>query len=750
MKKSIKNPAKTGMLMAAFMLVCTIVSATTYTAVLSGNWSASATWGGTAPPFVLGTSDQVIIPLTINVTMDQNVTLNGALASVDVLGTLSASPYVKLDVISGVLSGAGSVNAANIVFGAAAVVTSTGAIIADSINDAIASLNSTAQITFYNVLNLSGMLTMDAAGVLTAGANSNIIISGGSIALSGGLLALTANYNVKYITSSAMAGLELTGTGLGTVTIGVPAADTVALLSNVIMTDSLKFTSGILKLNGFNLTTTSQITGAVAMAGNMLSSVIINTPTGLSNALNFVKGFRNVDNLTVNVGMGNSVAIASPLTVNGILAIATGNTLNISNEALTVAGDLTGLGMMQVNALSKLAFTGVASVTGALSLSGIMISKLTENVGMGKTLMLATALNVDTLDLMSGTLVLNGNNLSVNADITAGGTGLILSSSKSDITIMAANTVSGVLAFTTLGDTVHNMMVAITSAGSVKLGSDLNINDTLHFVTGYVDLDSNNLQIGTAGAITGASATSYVITSGGGDLIMSPTLTKNRTFQVGTMNNYLPAMISLNTGSDTGTIGVNVSPEVYSHGIAGVVISAFEPMVDATWLFQNNIGTGINANMTLSWAATAEVNGFMHTDDYISHYSSMWDDIGDSMTAIVSGSMFSVTRANITSMSPFAIFDQKTIPTSINEVANVNAGFIIYPNPASENLYVKNTTGTTGLVNVEVYNTLGQMVSNFQSTNDLIAVPVSELATGTYLIRLYNDNMEVVKKFSKI
>jgi len=140
----------------------------------------------------------------------------------------------------------------------------------------------------------------------------------------------------------------------------------------------------------------------------------------------------------------------------------------------------------------------------------------------------------------------------------------------------------------------------------------------------------------------------------------------------------------------------------------------------------------------------------MHTDDYISHYSSMWDDIGDSMTAIVSGSMFSVTRANITSMSPFAIFDQKTIPTSINEVANVNAGFIIYPNPASENLYVKNTTGTTGLVNVEVYNTLGQMVSNFQSTNDLIAVPVSELATGTYLIRLYNDNMEVVKKFSKI
>ncbi|HTB31475.1 MAG TPA: T9SS type A sorting domain-containing protein [Bacteroidia bacterium] len=750
MKKSIKTPTKIGMLLASFMLVCSIVSATTYTAVLSGNWSASATWGGTAPPFVLSTTDQVIIPLLINVTMDQNVTLNGASASLDVLGTLSASPFIKLNDISGTITGAGSINAANIIFGAAATVTATGAIIADSINDAMAALNSTAQITFYNVLDLSGVLTMDAAGILTAGANSNILISGGSIALLGGSLALTATYNVKYITSSALAGLELTGTGLGTVTIATPIADTVALLSNVIMTDSLKFTSGILKLNGFTLTTVSQITGAVAIAGNMLSSVIINTPAGLSNALNFVKGFQNVNNLTVNVGGGNSVAISSPLTVNGVLMIATGSTLNISNEALTVVGDLTGLGMMQVNALSKLAFTGITSVTGDVALSGIMLSKFTENIGAGKTLTLATALKVDTLDLMSGTLVLNGNNMSVNGDVTAAGTGLILSTSKSDITVTTTNAVTGPIMFSALGDSIHNMTVTIGNSGSVKLGTDLIIKDTLHFFSGYVDLDSNNLSIGMAGAVTGAGINAYVITSGGGDLIMDASVSKARTFQVGTVTNYLPALISLNSGSDSGTIGLSVSPKVYAQGITGVVISASQPMVDATWLFQNNIGSGINANMTLSWAASAEVNGFMHANDYISHYASMWDDIGDSMVANLAGGLYSVTRANITSMSPFAVFEQKTIPTSINEVTKANSDFIIYPNPASENLYVKNATGTTGLVNVEVYNTLGQLVSNFQSTNDLIAVPVSQLAAGTYLIRLYNDNLDMVKKFSKM
>jgi hypothetical protein len=750
MKKSIKNPTKIGMLLASFMLVCSIVSATTYTAVLSGNWSASATWGGTAPPFTLSTTDQVIIPLTFTVTMDQNVTLNGALSSINVLGTLSASPFIMLDVISGTLSGAGSINAANIVLGAAAIVTSTGAIVADSINDAIATLNTTAQITFYNVLNLSGVLTMDAAGVLTAGANSNIIISGGNIALSGGLLALTADYTVKYINSSALAGLELTGTGLGTVTIDVPPADTVALVADAILTDSLKFIGGILKLNGFNLTTSSQITGPVAIAGNILSSVTINTPIGLSNAIGFIKGFQNLDNLTVNVGVGNSVAISSPVTVNGILMIATGSALNISNEALTVAGNLTGTGMMDVNALSKLAFTGIATVTGDVTLSGIMLGKLTENIGAAKTLTLVTALNVDTLDLMSGTLVLNGNNLSVNADVTAAGTGLILSSSKSNISVTTANAVTGPLTFALLGDSINNMTVTIGNAGSVKLGSDLNIKGTLSFVTGYVDLDSNNLQMAKAAVISGANKTAYIITSGGGNLIMSANLSKIDTFQVGTLANYLPAITSLNISSDTGTIGLSVSPEVYSHGTTGVVISAFQPMVNATWFFQNNIGAGINANMTLAWTASAEVNGFANTWDYISHYSSMWDDIGDSMNAIVSGGLMSITRANITSMSPFAVFDKKTVTTSVNEVSKTNGDFIIYPNPVSENLYVKNTTGITGLVNVEIYNTLGQMVSSFQMTDEVNAVPVNNLTTGTYLIRFYNDNMEVVQKFSKI
>jgi len=361
-------------------------------------------------------------------------------------------------------------------------------------------------------------------------------------------------------------------------------------------------------------------------------------------------------------------------------------------------------------------------------------------------------LNVDTLDLMSGTLVLNGNNLSITGDITAGGTGIILSTAMSDISVTAAASINGLLTFDLPSDSVNNLTVNIAGSGSLKLGSDMVINGNLDLMNGFVDVWGNNLYIGISGTVTGAGPNAYIITSSGGNLTMYVNLSNSTTFAVGTAANYFPAELTLNAGSSTGTVGVNVSSGVWSQGTSGVEISTSQPMVDATWLFENNIGSGINANMTLSWAASAEVNGFTTMEDYISHYTaSAWDDIGDSMTATVSGSMYSVTRANITSMSPFAVFDQQTVPTGIIPVAKTTGGLVLYPNPVYENqtLYVNNTTGT-GLVYAEIYNTLGQMVSNFQFNNSEVAIPTQELPSGTYIIKFYNDTMQVVKKFSKL
>jgi len=92
MKKSIRNPAKMGLLMASFMLAGGIVSGQTYIASASGDWSSSLTWGGTPPPFALTAGETVTIDPGVTVTMDQNVIVNG---TIDILGgTLSYLPHM--------------------------------------------------------------------------------------------------------------------------------------------------------------------------------------------------------------------------------------------------------------------------------------------------------------------------------------------------------------------------------------------------------------------------------------------------------------------------------------------------------------------------------------------------------------------------------------------------------------------------------------------------------------------------------
>jgi len=762
MKKSLLNPVKTGLLLASFLLVCGIASGTgTYTAIASGDWSNSATWsGGTVPPTTLGAGDQVTIAATYTVTMDNNVTINGLLASLDVEGTLTSTSNITLNLIYGNITSTantGSITATKIVLGASGALSYTGSIVADTLSNAIVGLASAAQITVNDVLMLPAVLNVTgASSSLTTGSNATILISGGGLASSsGGTLDLSANYNVEYITSSSTTGLELSGSGLKKVIINVGSSNNVTLNSNLTTNDSLKFVSGSLVLNGYNLTANDEVSGDIMIAGNSSSNLTINTSGGLASYITFTSGFQNLNNLTVNVGSGHSVILWSALAVHGNVALTSGN-LDMSGESLMVEGNITGSGSLMTTTGSDLSLTTTNSITGNLSLSGSGMGKFTMNIGSGHTVTLATDLNADTLDLGSGTLILNGKNLSVNGDITASGTGTVHATPASNVSVTSAAAVHGSLAFdvTGKGDTVNNLTVNVSGNGSVKLGSDLVIKGTLDFTKGYVDVSGNNLSIGAAGSVTGAGATSYVITSGSGDLTMNASVGDTTTFQVGTSANYLPAAITLNTGSASGTIGVNVSAGVYSQGTTGTLISSSQPMVDATWFFQNNIGSGINANMQLSWSSSAEVNGFTRTKDYISHFvSGAWDNIGDATAASVSGSMYSVTRANVTSMSPFAVFDQETVPTGIDEVANTTGAIEIYPNPAHTTLNIKNNNvgNNTGVIYAEIYNTLGQMVSNYQLNNSaLVTIPVYGLSAGTYLIRFYNDNMEVVEKFSKL
>src|SRR5665647_3207830 len=69
--------------------------AATFTATTTGNWSSATTWGGTGPSFNITGVDNVIIPLGVTVTLDANLTIDNAAASLSVGGASVSYTHLR-------------------------------------------------------------------------------------------------------------------------------------------------------------------------------------------------------------------------------------------------------------------------------------------------------------------------------------------------------------------------------------------------------------------------------------------------------------------------------------------------------------------------------------------------------------------------------------------------------------------------------------------------------------------------------
>lgn len=576
------------------MMTGTVSYGATFTAVASGNWSSTTTWGGSVPPLTI-TSDQVIISSGINVTMDNNVTLNGALSVLTVQGTLSSATTETLTIVTGTTAGTGVIAVGNVMLSTAAAMSFSGSLTANTITCAALNLLVSADIMVNQALTLSaGVLSLQTGGSLDVGANATIVVSGGVLTLNGGTLGLSGSYNVVYTSGSAIAGVELSGSGLS--------------------------------------------------------------------------------NVTINVGSGSTVTLTADLTVSG------------------------------------------------------------------------------TLSLTSGTLVLAGNNLTIAGDISASGSGLISSTASANIFISTAASVSGSITFASSGNVVNNFTVNIGGNGSVMIGSNITIQGTLNLISGCLNTGSYNVEIGLSGSITGSSNTSYVITGLNGTLSMHLTAGASAavTFPVGTSVQFCPAAVILNAGSASGEVFVGVVANVYASGTAGVDISLNQPVVDATWFIHSDITANLNMNLEVMWALAAEVNAFNHMAAYISHYTSgSWDVSATASATAEANGMFSLSRNNITSLSPFAVFDQNTNPTSVKEVPG-EVSFDVYPNPAVDFIHVNYSSVGGDAAYLEIVNIIGTRLVYRRVMKSNTIIPLDKLPPGNYFVRVYNDNMSLVKRFIKL
>jgi hypothetical protein len=322
MEKAILISKKIVFLLTMLLLCNQYVNGANFTAVVSGSWNNSVTWGGQAPDATI-TSDQIIIPAGITVTIDNNVSINGTLASINVLGTLNSSVNSTLFVNNGAIMGNGTISVVNLHLDNFAALTFTGEIITEHVTTFVTNLALQADILVGQSITVEeGVLNLELGGSLELGTGADIIISGGLIVVNGGIFELSDAYNVVYTNNSTTVGPELYGSGLNDVTIDVSNGNNVILTSDLNISGMLSLSSGTLMLNGNDLTITGDIstTGNGSLGSDSESNITVNSIGGIAGVLAFNSTANSVHNLTVNVGQGNSLSIDSDLVIEGILS----------------------------------------------------------------------------------------------------------------------------------------------------------------------------------------------------------------------------------------------------------------------------------------------------------------------------------------------------------------------------------------------------------------------------------------------
>lgn len=460
--------------------------------------------------------------------------------------------------------------------------------------------------------------------------------------------------------------------------------------------------------------------------------------------------------------VNSNITAAADITVNetlelmaGTFTTATGKLTMGNNSTIIIKDGTLALTSGQVNLTNTYhvhyeAGT-MSAVNSGIELAGSGLADVMVNVGSGNSVFLSDDLSLNgTLTLSSGNLTLNNNDLTFNssADLSASGSGKIVSSSQSSITINTMNGLSGGLKLASSSNTVSDFTINLgNSSAMVDLTGGLQVTNSLSLQSGILNAGSNSviLQSGSGAQLMGGSDTSYIITTMGGSLDIDIATNSSQMFYIGTQNNYAPVEIK-NNGSATNTIKAGVDAMVLENGTTGGLVTATQSGVNATWFIDNSVTTGADVDMTVWWATNMEVNGFDRNNAYISHYTNGGWDVNAIGAANTSGNMHSLSRVNITSFSPFAVYDNNTA-LAVSNVSD-NSEIQVYPNPAVNNIYV-DYSNTNTPVQAAIYSVSGKLVKVAMLGNTHSAIDVQDLSSGMYYIQLNNEDINTTKKFIK-
>ena len=90
----------------------------------------------------------------------------------------------------------------------------------------------------------------------------------------------------------------------------------------------------------------------------------------------------------------------------------------------------------------------------------------------------------------------------------------------------------------------------------------------------------------------------------------------------------------------------------------------------------------------------------------------------------------------------------KMLPLDVQTFPATSPDIIIYPNPAHNNIYIQ-LPGNNGKNEIQLINTLGQVITNIKPDADIVNLDMSVLPTGSYFIKVSGSGQTIVRKVLK-
>ncbi len=423
---------------------------------------------------------------------------------------------------------------------------------------------------------------------------------------------------------------------------------------------------------GFTLNAGTVIAGGSSANAFSTGPMVINGGTLEShNANNYTMSSLTIGGDFIMTGTGNatfSMAVDLGSSVRTITNSLTSGSRTFSgiisgSGGLTIAGTTTRTIILS----GANTYTGLTTVTGSrlyLGKSGGGTLSATNNSTInGGTLEIGTNQTLNNVTLTSGTLqVNNGVTLTINGafsvnsgtTITLSGTGKIVYGSSGTMVFDG----SGIQTSTDAEWPSTGGPASVTiGANGVTLHASRTVTGTLT-LNGSLDLGSNNLTLGSSASISGASSSSYVVTSGTGYLQRN-TITTSTIFPIGN-SSYNPITVVNSGTADNFT--ANVSDDVLISGTSGSPLTS--DAVDRTWTITEGSAGSSNVTLTAQWNYTDELSGFARSDCFLAHYTGgSWSN---NTAAAASGSdPYTISRSGITSFSPFGIGSGSALPIKL-------------------------------------------------------------------------------------